>query len=193
MESLGKLRDGKGRGVVRKLIPQIRILDGTHLSGGEGGGVDEQILDEVDDLVCQGASRARATWATEKEAEAAALATASAMVSTEGVQGGQRRVGGANGGGGGSKERGEESGEPSFLAELDDYSPHRPWMSNVPAAAAATETQVGMRGSPSAPQLPDQGGMMHWDSDLTQGGREALFGNPRRVSLVVSETSVQRY
>ncbi|CAM9456300.1 unnamed protein product, partial [Hapterophycus canaliculatus] len=184
MESLGKLRGEKGRGVVRHLIPQIRILDGTHLSGGEGGMIDGQVLDEADDLICQGASRARATWATEEDAEAAALATASVMVSTEGALEDRRRLKGGNGEGGRGKGRGGQHDEPSSLTGSGGHHSCRRRRSNVPssvvvgAAAGATKVQVGGRGSTSTPLPPERGGIMHWDSDLTQGGRQALFGNP---------------
>eukprot|EP00752_Nemacystus_decipiens_P003028 g2808.t1 len=163
MESLGKLRDGRGRGVVHKLIPQLKILDSTHLSSREDGPVDAQTLDEADDLICQGASRARAAWAEEEEtaaATAAAAAAAAAGAAAAGID-----VAGENG-----RRRQQRSGEQA--AQGDSSSSRLRIRSKVAAEAAG--------GDPGSPQRsrPEQVGVMHWDSDLTQGGRQALSGNP---------------
>lgn len=163
MESLGKLRDGRGRGVVHKLIPQIKILDGTHLSSREDDPVDAQTLDEADDLVCQGASRARAAWAEEEETVAAAAAAACIDVAGEN---GRRREG----------RRGENSFEAFPAGSGDSLSYRQPRGSKVVA-----EVTGGGSGSQPPPR-PEQGGIIHWDSDLTQGGRQALSGNPRLVA-----------
>lgn len=152
--------------MVRQLIPQIRVLDGIHLSSGEGGAVDAQTLDEADDLICQEASRARAAWAEEDGTEAAAAAaaasgTASTVTTIKVVPEDRWRPDGV----------GQDECLP--LAGLDSScfsrSPRKPEVAGV-----------GGGGSPIPPQLvSDQGGGMHWDSDLTQGGRQALSGNPR--------------
>ncbi|CAN0194138.1 unnamed protein product [Ectocarpus sp. 6 AP-2014] len=168
-ESLSKLRDGRGRGVVRQLIPQIRVLDGIQLSSGEGGAVDAQTLNEAVDLICRDASRARAAWSeegvTEAAVAAAAVRTASTATTIKVVQEDRWRPGGV----------GKDECLP--LAGLDSCfsrssrSPTKP--------GVATVAGLGGGGSPIPPQLvPDQGGGMHWDSDLTQGGRQALSGNP---------------
>lgn len=164
MESLGKLRDGRGRGVVHKLIPQIKILDGTHLSSREGGPVDAQTLDEADDLICQGASRARAAWAEEEETAAAAAAAARI---DEAGENGRRREG----------RSGEEAVEAFPAGWGDSSCSRRP----TGSTAVAVEAVGSGSGNPPRPR-PEQGGMMHWDSDLTQGGRQALSGNPRLVA-----------
>lgn len=67
MESLGKLLDGQGRGVVHQLIPQIKILDGINLSE-ESSAIDVETLTEADKLIHQGAFSARAAWAEEDAA-----------------------------------------------------------------------------------------------------------------------------
>lgn len=162
MESLGKLRDGRGRGVVHKLIPQIKILDGTHLSSREGDAVNAQTLDEADDLISQGASRARAAWAEEEETAAAA---ASACIDKAG-ENRRRREG----------RRGERALQ-AFTAGSGDASSSR--LPTGPKVAA--RVTGGESGSPPPPR-PEQGEIMHWDSDLTQGGRQALSGNPRLVA-----------
>ena len=166
MESLGKLRDGRGRDVVHKLIPQIKILDSTHLSSREGGLVDAQILDEADDLICQGASRARAAWAEEEvtAAAAAAAAVAALRIDVAGGYGPQRE-----------ERSGAKAVEPFPTGSGGSSCFRRPIGSKV-----AAEATGGGSGSPPGPR-PEQGGMMHWDSDLTQGGRQALSGNPRLV------------
>lgn len=149
--------------MVHKLIPQIKILDGTHLSNLEGGAVDAQTLEEADDLICQGASRARAAWAEEEEESAAAASAGIDHVTRENV----RRRGGS---------RGEKAVE-AFQA-----GPGGPSSSREPTGSNAATQVAGVRsGSPPAPR-PEQGGIMHWDSDLTQGGRQALSGNPRLVA-----------
>lgn len=151
MESLGKLLGGRGRGVVYKLIPQLRMLDGDHFSGGgsEAATVDAQLLNEADDLICEGASRARAAWA-EEDAAAEVAAEAAAESQWE-CQADERSPGGASASSSSQRRRRRELG----------------------LSAAAVE------GSGS-PHIPDCG-MVHWDSDLTQGGRQALSGNPRCV------------
>ncbi|CAN0426692.1 unnamed protein product, partial [Ectocarpus sp. 8 AP-2014] len=165
-ESLSKLRDGRGRGVVRQLIPQIRVLDGIHLSSGEGGAVDAQTLDEAVDLICRDTSRARAAWSeedvTEARVAAAAVAAASTATTIKVVQEDRWRPDGV----------GKEECLP--LAGLDSCFSRSPTKKGV-----ATVAGLGGGGSPIPPQMvPDQGGGMHWDSDLTQGGRQALSGNP---------------
>lgn len=148
MHSLGKLIDGRGRGVVHQLVPQLRILDGNHLSGrGCDLAVDAQLLNEADDLICEGASRARAAWAEE---DAAAEMAAENRWEREAVDGRS------------------SPGSPS-AASL------RGRRRGVVVAAA-----VGVDGGGLQRQTTDRG-MVHWDSDLTQGGRQALFGNPRCV------------
>ncbi|CAB1099920.1 unnamed protein product [Ectocarpus sp. CCAP 1310/34] len=165
-ESLSKLRDGRGRGVVRQLIPQIRVLDGIHLSSGEGGAVDAQTLDEAVDLICRDASRARAAWSeegvTEVVAAAAAVGAASTATTIKVVQQDRWRPDGV----------GKDECLP--LAGLNSCFPRSPTKPGV-----ATVAGLGGGGSPIPPQLvPGQGGGIHWDSDLTQGGRQALSGNP---------------
>lgn len=123
--------------MVHKLIPQIRVLDGTHLSG-EGEAVDAQILDEADDLIYQGASRARAAWAEED---------AAAEMRSDGRW-----------------ER-EDDGAVHGL-----YSSRR--------SGSKEEVVAKVVGDGRSQALPNRG-MVHWDSDLTQGGRQALSGNPR--------------
>lgn len=166
-ESLSKLRHGRGRGVVRQLIPQIRVLDGIHLSSGEAGAVDAQTLDEAVNLTCRDASRARAAWSeedvTEATAAAAAVGAASTATTIKVVQEDRWRPDGV----------GKDECLP--LAGLDSCFSRSPTKKGV-----ATVAGLGGGGSPIPPQLvPDQGGGMHWDSDLTQGGRQALSGNPR--------------
>lgn len=154
MDSLGKLIDGRGRGVVHQLIPQLRILDGSHFSGGEGDlAVDAQLLDEADDLICEGASRARAAWAEEDAAE-----------EMEAANQWEREAAG---------ER--SPGSPSASSR------RRRRREGVVAAAA------GVDGGGSQQQAEDRG-MVHWDSDLTQGGRQALSGNPRCVCVTYLAT-----
>ncbi|CAM9791002.1 unnamed protein product, partial [Ectocarpus sp. 12 AP-2014] len=165
-ESLSKLRDGRGKGVVRQLIPQIRVLDGIHLSGGEGGAVDAQALDEAVELICRDASRARAAWSeegvTEAAAAAAAVGAASTATTIKVAQEDRWRPDGV----------GKDESLP--LAGLDSCFSRSPTKPGV-----ATVGGLGGGGSPIPQQLvPDQGGGMHWDSDLTQGGRQALSGNP---------------
>lgn len=188
MESLGKLRDGRGRGVVHQLIPQIKILDGTHLSSGEGGAVDAQTLDEADDLICQGASHARAAWAEEEETAAVAL-VAAPTASTEVAGGDGRRREGE----GEEVQQHQQQADESFPAGLGGYSSlgHRTIRSKVVMAAAA-EVNVGGCGSPPLPR-PDHGGTGHWDSELTQGGRQALSGNPRFAGFFGYVTLTQYY
>eukprot|EP00903_Cladosiphon_okamuranus_P011960 g11233.t1 len=166
MESLSKLRDGRGRGVVHKLIPQIKVLDGTHLSSREGDPVDAQTLDEADDLVCQGASRARAAWAEEEET--AAAAAAAAAVARIDVTGEIARR---------DEGRRREKTIEGFAAGSGESSSARRSKRSTAVVAAAEVTGVGHESPPR--QRPEQGGIMHWDSDLTQGGRQALSGNPR--------------
>lgn len=146
MESLGKLLGGRGRGVVHKLIPQLRMLDGDHFSGGgsEAATVDAQLLNEADDLICEGASRARAAWAEE---DAAAEVAAESQWER---QADERSPGGASASSARRRRRKE-------------------------IGVAATAVEGG-----GSPHIPDCG-MVHWDSDLTQGGRQALSGNPRCV------------
>lgn len=162
MESLGKLHHERGRGVVHKLIPQIKILNGTHLSSRETDPVDAQTLGEAGDLICQGASRARAAWTEEEETAAAALASASVCVDVVG-ENGKRREG----------RRGRKAKEAFPAGSGGPSSPRQPTGSRV-----AAEGTGGGSGSPPPPR-PEQGGIMQWDSDLTQGGRQALSGNPR--------------
>lgn len=134
MESLGKLVDGRGRGVVHQLIPQMKILDGTHLSGEEGGAVGVETLHEADDLICQGASRARAAWAE------------------EGATGATDRRG---------------RGGTGVFNPREGYSSRR----------RSRDTTVAVRDGGRSP--PEDRGIVHWDSDLTQGGGQAFSGNPR--------------
>lgn len=170
MESLGKLRNGRGRGVVHQLIPQIRVLNGSHLSSGGGSAVDAETLHEADDLICQGASRARAAWAEEEETPAVTIVSAPKEASEVGGGDGRRREGER-------KERAQQQQQANemFPEGLSGSLGHR-------ATAAACEINVGGCGSPPAPH-PDNGGNMHWDSDLTQGGRQALSGNPRLLTF----------
>lgn len=112
----------------------MKILDGIHLSGEEGGTIGVEILDEADDLISQGASRARAAWAEE-----GAL----------GVTG--RR----------------ERGTTGMFVPRERYTSRR----------RSLETAVVVEDSGRSP--PENRGIVHWDSDLTQGGGQAFSGNPR--------------
>lgn len=112
----------------------MKILDGIHLSGEEGGTIGVETLDEADDLICQGASRARAAWAEE-----------GAIGAT------------------GSRER----GTTGMLVPREGYTSRR----------GSLEAAVVAEGSSRSP--PENSGIVHWDSDLTQGGGQAFSGNPR--------------
>lgn len=153
MESLGKLLDGRGRGVVRRLIPQLRVLDSDHFSSSGSAAaatVDAQLLHEADDLICEGASRARAAWAEEDAAAETALES--------------------------QWEREADERSPGSASASASSSSRRRRRREVGVAAAVAAVADGG----GSQQLPDRG-MVHWDSDLTQGGRHALSGNPRCV------------
>ena len=129
---------------MHQLIPQLRILDGDHFSGrSKTTTVDAQLLHEVDDLICEGASRARAAWAEE---DAAAEAAA----------------------------------ESQWERQADERSPGA---ASASSSRRRRRREVGVAAAVDgvgSPHIPDRG-MVHWDSDLTQGGRQALSGNPRCV------------
>lgn len=133
---------------MHQLIPQLRMLDGGPFSGGGGEAttvVDAQLLHEADELICEGASRARAAWA-EEDAEAAEAAA--------------------------ENQWGERQADERSPGGASSSSSRRRRRREGGAAAAAAVDGGG------SPHIPDRG-MVHWDSDLTQGGRQALFGNPR--------------
>lgn len=146
-QSLAKLLDGRDRGVVHHLIPQIRILDGAHLSG-ERTTVGSETLDEAIELICEGSSGARAAWAEEDAAAAAADGSATVM---EGQRGG---------------------GGDDSLPRQRPSRRRRSQEGGVVALGDATRCQ-------SRCQSPAGLGIVHWDSDLTQGGGQAFSGNPR--------------
>lgn len=171
---------------MHQLIPQIRILDGAHLSSGESSAVDAQTLDEADDLICQGASRARAAWAEEEETAAVALVAAAAA--TAEVAGGDCRRPKGNREKDQQQQQQLQQRRQREQQDLDETFPvglsgcslgHQTTSSKVAMAAAVNVNAGGCRSPP--PPHQESGGAMHWDSDLTQGGRQALSGNPRFV------------
>lgn len=127
MESLGKLANGRGREVVRRIIPQLRMLDCAHLSI-ENSAVNAGTLDDANDIVCEGATRARAAWAEEDPS--------------------------SDGG-----NWGESGGEEASRGSLSRG-----------ASLGETKADEG---------VPTSRGIVHWDSDLTQGGAQVFSGNPR--------------
>lgn len=137
MESLGRLLDGRGRGVVHQLIPQIRILDRIHLSG-ESSSVGAETLHEAEGLIREGAFFARSVWAEE---DAAAEIAA---------------------------DRQREQKAHGSLPESVSCHQRR-----------SKEVELEMALDAGKLHSTADHGIVHWDSDLTQGGGQAFSGSPR--------------
>lgn len=152
MDSLSNLRNGNGRGVVHKLIPQIRILDGAQLLVNKSDTIDVETLEEAVGLIQQGASQAHEAWSEEDamvEEEMAASDSA-----------GYRR-----------QVKGKHNGS---LATMESST-------GLPAERRRSKAEaVGVeRSSAISAVVVTNQEVVGWDSDLTQGGRQSFSGKPR--------------
>lgn len=146
MSSLGKLPGGQGRGVVHRLIPQLRVLDGTPLSVLETDIVDvDALLRDTNALAREGAFGARAAW-EERNGENMTVPCA-----------------GRNG---------------CLAKEEATKTALSPVLSASPERGRGLKPREGSGGEHVLKASPDRG-IVHWDSDLTQGGCPAFSGKPR--------------
>lgn len=165
-DSLSNLRNGNGRRVVHKLIPQIRILDGVQLLTNTSDAIDVETLQEAVDLIQQGTSQAHEAWSGED-----------AMVEDEmtasDAAGYRRQV----------KDKQNNSSMATMESSTGLASERRRSKAEV----------VGVERSPaiSAVVVTNQE-IVDWDSDLTQGGRQSFSGKPRSTRDLDPAVSVLR-
>lgn len=137
--------------MIHKLIPQIRILDGVHLTN-TSDAIDVETLEEAVGLIQQGASRAREAW-SEEDAMAEKEMTASDAA-------GYRR-----------QVKGKYKSSTAAMESSKGLPVER-------RSSKAKVVEVG--GSPAtSPVIAADQEIVDWDSDLTQGGRQSFSGKPR--------------
>lgn len=163
-EALSKVKNEHGREVVQQFIPQLRMLDGVHLSYEQSRGVARaETLDEARDLICQEVHHACAAWGEDENIIEKSTTDTPETLETNGTieKALDNRAIISPG------REGRTPLEPKQCGEA-----------GVSVAVANPGTGIATAGGGRLPATIGAG-MVHWDSDLTQGGRQVFSGNPR--------------